>query len=117
MIIIDYLQENSGHSSKSVKASLWSENTGLSFSKKNPSTLIKKSNIGIKINTRSSQSKISTTENAVSSDKETVSQSDKTPNALTSTSNTISTDTKSDNVGSGLSLLGAYSDSSDNDSN
>lgn len=108
--------ENSGHSSKSAKASLWSENTGSSFSKKNPSTLIKKSNIGIKINTRSSQSKISMAENAVSSNKEEVLQLNKTPNALTNTSNTINTGTKSDNVGSGLSLLGAYSDSSDDDS-
>lgn len=93
---------------------MWSENTGLSSNKKNSSTLIKKSNIGIKINARSSQNKI--VESAVSSDKETVPQSDKTPNASTSTSNIVNIDIKSDNVGNGLSLLGAYSGSSDNDS-
>ncbi|XP_011160296.1 splicing factor YJU2 [Solenopsis invicta] len=98
-------------SSKLTKGSLWSENT-LS-SKKNSSTLIKKSNIGIKINARLSQNK-STAEN-VFSDKEIVPQSDKTPNASTSTLNTVNTSSKSDNVGNGLSLIGAYSDSSDDD--
>lgn len=117
MTIIDYLQENSTHSSKSAKASLWSKNMGLLSNKKNSSTLVKKSNIGIKINARSSQNKTSTIESAVSSDKETVSQLDKTPNTSTSTSNIINIDIKSDNVGNGLLLLGAYSDSSDNDSN
>ena len=118
-ITIDYLQENFGHSSKSAKASLWSENMGLSSGKKNSSTLVKKSNIGIKINAKSSQSKTSKMENTVFSDKETVLQSNKTPNASTSTSNTVNTDTKSDNVGNILplrSLVGAYSDSSDNES-
>lgn len=120
-MIIAYLQENSstmdilGHSSKSAKVSLWSENTGLLSNKKNSSTLVKKSNIGIKINTKSSQSKTSTTEN-ISSDKKTVSQLDEASNTSTSTSNTVNRDTKSDNVSNGLSLLGAYSDSSNNDS-
>lgn len=113
MIIIGFLQENSTRSSKSTKASLWSENMGLLSTKKNSSTLIKKSNSGIKINVRSSQNKTSTTESAISSDKETLSQLDKTPN--TSTSNIVNIDTKSDNVGNGLSLLGAYLDSSDSD--
>ncbi|KYQ47434.1 Coiled-coil domain-containing protein 94, partial [Trachymyrmex zeteki] len=111
--------ENSGHSSKPAKTSLWSENTGLSSGKKNPSTLVKKSNIGIKINAKSSQNKTSKIENTVSSDKETVPQLDETPNTSTSTSNTVNTETKSDNVGNVLllrSLVGAYSDSSDNDS-
>lgn len=116
IMIIACLQENSGHSLKSTKASLWSENMGLLSSKKNSSTLVKKSNIGIKINTKSSQSKTSTTENIISSDKKTVSQLDETPNTSTNTSNTVNTDTKSDNVSSSLSLLGAYSDSSNNDS-
>ncbi|XP_011637282.1 coiled-coil domain-containing protein 94 [Pogonomyrmex barbatus] len=104
--------ENFIQSSKSIKASLWSENTGLS-NKKNSSTLIKKSNIGIKINARSSQNKTSI-EN-VSSDKETVSQLEEIPNISSSTSNATNTNTKMDYVGNGLSLLGAYSDSSDND--
>ncbi|XP_071558387.1 splicing factor YJU2 [Temnothorax nylanderi] len=108
--------ENSGHSSKLAKASLWSENTGLLSNKKNSSTLVKKGNIGIKINARSSQNKTSMIENAISPDKKTVSQLDQTPNTSTSTSNTVNIDTKSDNVGNGLSLLGAYSGSSDNDS-
>jgi len=107
------LQENSGHSSKS-KASLWSENAGLSVSKRNSSTTVKKSNIGIKINARSSQNKTSTIESAVSSDKERVSQLDKTHDT-SNTSNTVNID-KSDNISNGLSLLGTYSDSSNNDS-
>ncbi|XP_011873812.1 PREDICTED: coiled-coil domain-containing protein 94 [Vollenhovia emeryi] len=105
--------ENSDQSSKLVKASLWSDSTGLSSVKKNSSSLIKKSNIGIKINAKS-QSK--TTESADSSDKKTVSQLDETPDTSTSTSSTVNTGAKSDNVGNSLSLLGAYSDSSENDS-
>lgn len=117
MIIIGYLQENSGHSSKLAKASLWSDNVALpSSSKKNSSAMAKKSNIGIKINARLQQNKTSTTENAVSPDKETVAHSDKIPNTSTSTSNTGKPENKSDNVGNGLLLLGAYSDSSDDDS-
>ncbi|XP_011694996.1 PREDICTED: coiled-coil domain-containing protein 94 [Wasmannia auropunctata] len=108
--------ENSGNSSKSAKASLWSESMGLSSGKKNSSSLVKKSNIGIKINARSVQNKTSTTENAVSCDKETAPQSDKALNTSTSTSNTVNTDTKSDNIGNSLLLLGAYSGSSDSDS-
>ncbi|XP_012533504.1 splicing factor YJU2 [Monomorium pharaonis] len=108
--------ENSGHSLKSTKASLWSDNMGLLSSKKNLSTLAKKSNIGIKINARLSQNKTSTTENTVSSDNKTVPQSDEASNTSTSTSNTTNIDIKSDNVSNGLSLLGAYSGSSDNDS-
>lgn len=61
-----------------------------------------------------SQNKI-TTENAVSSDEKMVPQSDETPNTSTSTSNVVNTDPKSNNIGNSLSLLGAYSDSSDND--
>lgn len=117
-ITIDYLQENFGQSSKPAKASLWSENTGVSSGKKNSSILIKKSNIGIKINAKSSQSKTSKIENTVFTDKETILQLDKTLNTSTSTSNTVNIDTKSD-VGNILplrSLVGAYSDSSDNDS-
>jgi len=76
--------------------------------------MVKKSNIGIKINARSSQNKISTIENAVSSDKETVSQLDKTHDT-SNTSNIVNID-KSDNVSNGLSLLSTYSDSSNNDS-
>lgn len=48
--------------------------------------------------------------------KETVLQSDKTQDIPPSTSNITSTGTKSDNAGNSLSLLGAYSGSSDNDS-
>ncbi|KAG5307031.1 YJU2 factor, partial [Acromyrmex insinuator] len=110
--------ENFGHSSKPAKASLWSENTELSSGKKNSSILVKKSNIEIKINAKSSQSKTSKIENTFS-DKEIVLQSDKTPNTSTSTSNTVNIDMKSDNIGNILplrSLVGAYSDSSDNDS-
>ncbi|XP_050453121.1 splicing factor YJU2 isoform X2 [Cataglyphis hispanica] len=71
-------RENSEHSSKSTKVSLWSENIGLSSNKKD---LIKKNNIGIKINAKSTQNKTST------STALTDSQLDKTPN-MTSTSNT-----------------------------
>lgn len=112
------MQKNFGQSSKPAKASLWSENMGVSSGKKNSSILIKKSNIGIKINAKSSQSKTSKIENTVFTDKETILQLDKTLNTSTSTSNTVNIDTKSD-VGNILplrSLVGAYSDSSDNDS-
>ncbi|XP_012056172.1 PREDICTED: coiled-coil domain-containing protein 94 [Atta cephalotes] len=110
--------ENFGQSSKPAKASLWSEKMGVSSGKKNSSILIKKSNIGIKINAKSSQSKTSKIENTVFTDKETILQLDKTLNTSTSTSNTVNIDTKSDNVGNILplrSLVGAYSDSSDSD--
>lgn len=49
-------------------------------------------------------------------DKETISQSDETNNTSTSATNTNTTGTKSNNVGNSLSLLGAYSGSSDDDS-
>ncbi|KMR02222.1 coiled-coil domain-containing protein 94 [Lasius niger] len=52
----DKEKKNSEHSTKSAKVSLWSENMGVSLNKKN---LIKKSNIGIKINTKSAQDKTS----------------------------------------------------------
>lgn len=107
--------ENSGHSSKLTKASLWSDNMGLLSNKKNLSTFIKKSNIGIKIKTKSSRDKILMSENVASSDKKIVSQLDKTPNTLTSTSNIANT-SKLDSVGNSLSLLGAYSDSSESNS-
>jgi len=96
---------------------LWSDNAGLLPNKKNSLISVKKSNIGIKINAKPLQNKTLVSESAMSdkkTDKETVSQSDKTNNTSTSTSST--TGTKSNNVGNGLSLLGAYSGSSDDDS-
>ncbi|EZA49416.1 hypothetical protein DMN91_008875 [Ooceraea biroi] len=98
--------ESSGEVSKPAKMSLWSESqTGLSSAKKNPPTLVKKSNFGIKI--KASQSKTSAIESTVS---ETISRSDENPS--TSPSNTT-TSIKSNVASNSLSLLGAYSDSSD----
>lgn len=73
--------------------------------------MVKKNNIGIKINAKPLQNKTLVSESVIS-DKETVSS--ETNNISTSTSNT--TDTKSNNIGNSLSLLGAYSGSSDDDS-
>lgn len=104
-------------SGKSGKVSLWSNNAGLLPNKKNSSISAKKSNIGIKISVKPLQNKTLASKSTVSdkeTDKDTVSQSDKTNNTSTSTSDT--TGTKSSNVGNGLSLLGAYSGSSDDDS-
>ncbi|CAL1678077.1 unnamed protein product [Lasius platythorax] len=98
----DKEKKNSEHSTKSAKVSLWSENMGVSLNKKN---LIKKSNIGIKINTKSAQDK--TSESADS-------QLDETHNT-TSISDTTDIVSKSTNVSNSLSLLGAYSSSSDSD--
>ncbi|XP_020284542.1 coiled-coil domain-containing protein 94 [Pseudomyrmex gracilis] len=84
-------------SSKLARVSLWSESTGLSSNKKSLSTLARKGNIGIKI--KPLQDKAS--ESAVSSVKE---------------MNVTSADAKQNNASNGLSLLGAYSGSSDNDS-
>lgn len=75
---------------------------GVSLNKKN---LIKKSNIGIKINTKSAQDK--TSESADS-------QLDETHNT-TSISDTTDIVSKSTNVSNSLSLLGAYSSSGDSD--
>ncbi|XP_070168787.1 splicing factor YJU2 isoform X1 [Polyergus mexicanus] len=100
----DKEREDSEHSSKSIKVSLWSENIGLLFNKKD---LVKKSNIGIKINAKSTQNKMSTSTILVNS------QLDETPN-MTSTSDTDIV-SKSTNVSNSLSLLGAYSSSSDSD--
>lgn len=82
--------------------------------KKNSPALMKKGNIGIKVNAKPPQNR-TTSEIVASADKETVSRSDETQDTSTSTSNT-STGTKLNNAGNGLSLLGAYSGSSDNDS-
>jgi len=85
----------------------------LSSGKKNPSTLMKKSNFGIKINTKTSQSKTSMTENTVPDNQETISQSGKTPDETsTSTTNATVTSVKSNVASNSLSLLGAYSGSS-----
>jgi len=105
IIIICYLQEDSEHFSKSTKVSLWSENTGLSSNKKN---LIKK-NISIKINAKATHNK-KASENVVLAD----SQLDETPNMM-NTSDTTDIASKSTNVSNSLSLLGAYSNSSDSD--
>lgn len=96
----DKAEDNFEHSTKSTKVSLWSENTGSSLKK----NLIKKT-IGIKINAKSTQNK---------SSKSTDSQLDETHNK-TSTSDTIDIVSKSSNVSNSLSLLGAYSSSSDTD--
>lgn len=100
----DKERENSEHFSKSTKVSLWSENMATLSNKKN---LIKKSNIGIKINVKATQNK--TSGNTILAD----SQLDETPNKM-STSNTTDIVSKSTNSNS-LSLLGAYSGSSDSD--
>ncbi|XP_032683577.1 splicing factor YJU2 [Odontomachus brunneus] len=107
--------DNTGQSTRPSKISLWSENMGLSFGKKNSSALMKKGNIGIKINAKPPQNKV-TSEIVLSTDNETVSRLDETQDTPTSISNITNTGTKSNNASNGLSLLGAYSGSSDNDS-
>ncbi|EFN80619.1 coiled-coil domain-containing protein 94 [Harpegnathos saltator] len=106
--------EDSGHTAKLTKTSLWSGSAGSLTNKKNTPSLGKKSNIGIKINAKLVQNK-TMSEVMVSNDKETVSGSQETQNTPMSISD-ANTGTKSDNTSNSLSLLGAYSDSSDNDS-
>lgn len=113
------MQESFEQVSKQFKVSLWSGDTGLSSNKKNSFALVKKSNIGVKINAKPLQNKISAPEGAIITDKEAVSRPNEAQSISTSTSDTSTSDTgtKSSNVSNSLSLLGAYSDSSDNDSN
>ncbi|KAH0949749.1 hypothetical protein HN011_003765 [Eciton burchellii] len=99
--------------SKSAKPSLWSESTGMSSSKKNPSAVTKRSNFNIKIKIKTSQSKTSAAENTVPDNQETILQSSKTSDEIsTSTTNTTITSVKSNVAGNSLSLLSAYSSSS-----
>lgn len=101
----DKEKEDSEHFSKSTKVSLWSENTGFSSNKKN---LVKK-NINIKVNAKATHNK-KASENIVLTD----SQLDEIPNMM-NTSDTTNIASKSTTVSNSLSLLGAYSDSSDSD--
>lgn len=107
-ITIDKDKVNSKQSTKSSN-SPWSESVGTSSNKKNLLGIVKKkTNIGIKTSTEKQQTEIPTKDETYPLTKE--SNNDTNVNTSENTSNTIS------NTNSGLSLLGAYSGSSDNDS-
>nr|XP_003704813.1 PREDICTED: coiled-coil domain-containing protein 94 [Megachile rotundata] len=107
-ITVDKDKVNSKPSAKSSNSS-WSESVGTSSNKKNLLGIVKrKTNIGIKTNTEKQKTEIVTKDETNPSSKE--SNSSASVNTSESTSNAIS------NTNSGLSLLGAYSGSSENDS-
>lgn len=93
---------------------MWSD-TRVSLPKKKEKSIqiIKRTNVDIKINTKPSSS---APEIMPSTDKEKTSKLSDIHDPSVSTSNTTGTDIKSDNPSSSLSLLNAYSSSSDNDS-
>ncbi|XP_034181095.2 splicing factor YJU2 [Osmia lignaria lignaria] len=94
---------------KSSNDSLWSESVGTSSNRKNLLGIVKrKTNIGIKTSTEKQETKTVTKDETESSLK----GNDKVAEVNTSEN----TNNASNNAHNGLSLLGAYSGSSDNDS-
>ncbi|KZC07759.1 Coiled-coil domain-containing protein 94 [Dufourea novaeangliae] len=102
---------------KTSDASFWSESAGSSSNKKNLLGIVKrKTNLGVKVNSNSSHS--STVEKEQSrTEKETGTSTQGKSNSDTETNRSGKIDSSSGNTHNALSLLGAYSDSSDNDSN
>nr|XP_033334017.1 splicing factor YJU2 [Megalopta genalis] len=97
---------------KTSDSSLWSENVGSSSSKKGLLGIVKrKTNLGVKVNSSSTQSSTEKDEAQTAAG-----STDKTSTNKSSTSKSETTDSKTSNANNALSLLGAYSDSSENDS-
>ncbi|XP_076643913.1 splicing factor YJU2 isoform X2 [Halictus rubicundus] len=102
---------------KTSDSSLWSENVGSSSNKKNLLGIVKrKTNLGVKVNSTSTHSSTEKEEAQAATAKEPVASTNEKSNSDTNAIKTETGDSKSSNTHNALSLLGAYSDSSENDS-
>ncbi|CAL7938663.1 unnamed protein product [Xylocopa violacea] len=111
----DSFKPKKAPSIKPPETSLWSENAASSSSKKNLLGIVKrKTNLGTKVNANSIITKPDKQETGTSETEEANAPIQQNKNVNTGTSE--STHKLTDNNKTGLSLLGAYSGSSDNDS-
>lgn len=107
-LTVDKEKVKSDSAVKTADASLWSESAATSSGRKNLLGIVKrKTNLGVKVNSSSTHAGVEKRDIEVASE-EVADVSRKSTNETTSSS--------SGNAQNSLSLLGAYSDSSDNDS-
>ncbi|XP_031833994.1 splicing factor YJU2 [Nomia melanderi] len=117
---ISRTEEKNAKSSQSTKisdTSLWSKNVGPSSSKKNILAIVKrKTNLGVKVNSSSPHSNTEKEEAQTETVEETIAPTKNNSNNNVNVSKSETADSKLNNTHNALSLLGAYSDSSENDS-